>query len=153
MKLAHATEYAIRVIVESSSETVPMCEVVIAGVATKAVLEGAILKAALKWDDYVVLFISNDVPFEDSLNIYLLDRRLNVLDSASMYAAYSTGIFSNLDLSQADIVRFHFLGEGTWTLKLFPKKQFAIPGLYSPLGVHRPFAFFRRFQLSVRSDG
>jgi hypothetical protein len=66
-----------------------------------------------------------------------------------MYFMYSTGVFSDLDLSDADIVRFRFLGEKIWTLKLFPQKRFAIPIVSAPLGVHRPFALYRRFQLSA----
>lgn len=72
------------------------------------------------------------------------------MDYALMYAAYSTGIFSNLDLSEANTVRFHFLGENAWTLRVFSKKQFVIPMLGSALGVHRPFAFFRWLQISAQ---
>ncbi|MYM41079.1 hypothetical protein [Duganella qianjiadongensis] len=150
MKLVHAPDFSIRRVVESSSETVPISEVIIAGAATGKLLEGAVFEAALRWNDYVLIFLTNDVPFEDSLNIYLLDRHLNVVDYALMYAAYSTGIFSRLDLSEANTARFHFLGESTWTLRLFSRKQFFLPILGSPLGVHRPFTFFHCFQISTQ---
>lgn len=63
------------------------------------------------------MFITDDVPFEEGLNIYLLDQQLNVADYARMYFGYSTGIFSDLDLTEDDTVRFRFLGEKIWTLK------------------------------------
>ncbi|WP_373991259.1 hypothetical protein [Duganella sp. BuS-21] len=149
MKLVHAPGYSIRVITPSTSDTEPVCEVTVAGAATSTVLDGAVLEAALTWKEYVLLFLTNDVPFEDTLNIYLLDRHLNVADYARMYFMYSTGIFSHLDLTEDDTVRFEFLGEMTWTLKLFPEKKFAIPIVSAPLGVHRPHTFFQRFQLSA----
>lgn len=149
MKLVHAPDYSIRVITESTSDAEPMCEVIIAGAATGKVLQGAVFEAALRWNEYTLLFLTNDVPFEDTLNIYLLDQHLNIADYARMYFIYSTGIFSDLDLTEADTVRFRFLGEMTWKLKLFPEKRFAIPIFSAPLGVHRPFAFSQRFQLSA----
>lgn len=65
-------------------------------------------EAALRWNDYVLLFLTDDVPFEETLNIYLLDKDLNVIDLARMYFMYATGIFSDLDLSEPDTVRFRF---------------------------------------------
>lgn len=149
MKLLHAPNYTIRVIRESTSEDVPLCEVMIAGAPTGKILQGAVLAAALRWQDYVLLFITDDVPFEEGLNIYLLDPELNVTDYARMYFMYSTGVFSNLDLTQDDMVRFHFLGEKVWTLTLFARRKFALPLMAPRLGVHRPLSFFRRFQLSA----
>jgi hypothetical protein len=149
MKLVHAPDYSIRVITPSTSDTEPVCEVIVAGAATSIVLEGAVLEAALTWKEYLLLFLTNDVPFEDTLNIYLLDAHLNVTDYARMYYIYSTGIFSHLDLTEDDTVRFEFLGEMTWTLKLFSEKKFAVPVVSAPSGVHRPLTFFQRFQLSA----
>lgn len=148
MKLLHAPNYSIRTITPSTSDAEPTCEVIVAGTATGRVLQGAVFEAALKWNEYTLLFLTDDVPFEDTLNIYLLDQHLNVEDYARMYFMYSTGIFSDLDLTENDTVRFRFLGEKVWTVRLFAEKKFVIPIVSDPLGVHRPFKFFRRFQLS-----
>lgn len=150
MRLLHSPKYAIRVITPSTSDAEPTCEVVIAGVPTGKVLQGAVFEAALKWNEYTLLFLTDDVPFEDTLNIYLLDQHLNVEDYARMYFMYSTGIFSDLDLTENDSVSFSFLGQKIWTLKLFPENRFVIPIISDPLGVHRPFGLSRRFQLSGR---
>ncbi|MBV7538994.1 hypothetical protein KW842_24805 [Duganella sp. sic0402] len=151
MKLLHTPAYSIRVITLSDADTVPLCEIIMAGKATGVILQGAVFEAALKWHDYTLLFLTNDVPFEDTLNIYLLDRDLNVADYARMYFMYATGIFSDLDLTEADTVRFNFLGEKRWILKLFSQKRFFVPVASSALEVHRPFTFFRRFQLSAQA--
>lgn len=148
MKLALATDYSIRLIKEGTSDEAPLCEVMISEAATGKILEGAVFKAALKWHEYILLFVTDDVPFEEGLNIYLLDSMLNVVDSAKMYFMYSTGIFSNLDLSQDDTVRFQFFGDEVSILRLYDKKKFAIPFLSTPLGVHHQLTFFRRFEIS-----
>lgn len=148
MKLTPAPDYSIRLIKEGTSDEAPLCEVMISGVATEKILEGAVFEAALKWHDHILLFITDDVPFEEGLNIYLLDAMLNVIDSAKMYFMYSTGIFSSLDLSEDDTVRFQFFGDEVSMLRLYEKKKFAVPILSTPLGVHHRLAFFRRFEIS-----
>lgn len=76
-----------------------------------------------------------------------MDADLNVADSARMYFIYSPGMFSDLDLTQPDTVRFRFFAEIVWTLKLFSQRRFVLPIISYPRGVHRPSAFFRMFQI------
>lgn len=148
MKLTHAPNFSIRVITPSASDTIPKSEILIAGVPTGKIVDGAVFEAALRWDEYALLFLTDDVPFEDTLNIYLLDAALNIVDWARMYFMYSTGVFSNLDLTQKNTVRFCFFAERIWELKLFPEKRFALPRIFDPIGVSRPLKFFRMFQLN-----
>ncbi|SHN44167.1 hypothetical protein SAMN05192549_12063 [Duganella sacchari] len=150
MKLTHAPGYSIRVITPPTSEVAPTSELIIEGKPTGRILGGAVFEAALNWNDYVLLFLTDDVPFEDTLNIYVLDENLEVVDSARMFYIYSTGVFSALDLTEPDTVRFRFFGGTLWTLKLFPEKRFALPIVSGTLGVSRPFTFFRLFQLHSR---
>jgi hypothetical protein len=133
-----------------TSDMAPTSEIIAGGVPTGKVVDGAIFEAALRWNEYVLLFLTDDVPFEDGLNIYLLDANLDIVDSAHMFFIYSTGIFSDLDLTQSDTVRFCFFGGIVWTLKLFHKKTFALPIISDPRGVSRPFTFFRRFRIYGR---
>ena len=102
MKLIPAAEYSIRVITPPTPELTPQSEIMVAGVPTGKVIAGAILTAALRWGQFVLLFLTDDVPFEDTLRMYLLDQDLTVVDSARMGAMYSTGIFSALDLTEPD---------------------------------------------------
>lgn len=148
MKLIHAPEYSIRLITPATPELTPQSEIMVAGMPTGKVIAGAILRAALRWGEYVLLFLTDDVPFEDTLRMYLLDRDATVLDSARMAGMYSTGIFSDLDLTEPDAVRFQFFDGIVWTLTLLPKKEFAIPIISDPIGVSRPFGFSRMIRLS-----
>lgn len=147
VKLLPSSDYTIRVIVPSTPDAAPTSEIIVAGVPTGRTIGGAVLKAALRWNEYVLLFLTDDVPFEETLSIYLLDADLMVVDSARMYFIYSTGIFSDLDVTQPDTVRFRFFEGIVWILKLFPKKTFVLPVISDPRGVSRPFTFFRMFQI------
>lgn len=101
----------------------------------------------MRWHGNVLLFLTADVPFEESLSIYLLDADLNVIDSAQMYHMYGTGVFSDLDITQPDTARFRFFGGIIWTLKLFSGPTFALPFVSDPPSVHRPFGFMRTFRI------
>lgn len=148
MKLIHAPEFSIRVITPPSPEMTPRSEILIAGTPAQKVVAGAVLQAALRWRDYVLIFLTEDIPFEDALHVYLLNRDLTVVDSARLGAMYSTGIFSDLDVTQPDTVRFRFFDGIVWTLTLLSKEEFAIPIVSEPKGVSRPFKFFRRIRLT-----
>lgn len=152
MKLHVAHNISIHLVTPSTSEVLPTSEIYIAGVATGKILEGAALEAALTWRDSILLFLTNDVPFEETLNIYLLDENLKLLDLARMYYIYATGVFSALDLTQEDTVRFSFYSGKVWTLRLLPKQIFALPIINDPAGVHRPFRLFRRFLLEGQNQ-
>ena len=147
MKLVHAPDYSVRLSASWEPDAGPTSELLISGRPTGVTVAGAVYEAALKWDEYILLFLTDDILFEDGLNIHLLDKNFNVVDSAHLAFIYTTGIFSDLDLTQADSVRFCFFGGMVWTLKLFRKKRFALPIISDPLGVSRPFKFSRMFQI------
>ncbi|WP_156368566.1 hypothetical protein [Duganella sp. Leaf61] len=149
MNLTSADHYALRTITPSTSEQVPSSELMISGKPTGKVLDGAVLEAALAWGDLLLLFITDDVPYEEGLRIVLLDRDLNTLDSALIVAMYSTGVFSDLDLTAADTVRFRFFGGLVYTLTLLPQASFAFPFFSDPSAVWRPFKWTRRFRIDA----
>jgi hypothetical protein len=131
----------------SSPEEVPRCEIVLNRGRTGVTLDGAILEAALSWRDYFLIFLTDNIPHEDSLRIYLLDANLTVVDSASMGGMYVTGAFADLRLCPPDVVRFRFFGEVEWELMLLGERTFALPGVFGTVGVSRPFRCYRWFEL------
>lgn len=150
MNLTPTSNYALRTIEPSSSEQTPSSELLISGTPTGKVLDGAVLEAALLWGDLSLLFITDDVPFEEGLRIVLLDKDFNTLDSALLVAMYSTGVFSHLDLSEADTVRFRFFRGLLYTLTLLPQASFALPFFSDPSAVWRRFKWTRRFRLDAQ---
>lgn len=117
------------------------------GVLTGAHLQGAILEAAVEWEGKIVAFLTDDMPTEDSLRIYLLDSRLRILDWAKLGAMYSTGAFSALELHPPNCMRFQFFGGTTWELILASTPKLAFPLLSDPRGVCRPWRLHRHLQL------
>ncbi|MRX10721.1 hypothetical protein GJ697_23080 [Pseudoduganella sp. FT25W] len=152
MKLISTSDYTVRLVTPPNDKTNPQCEVMLNGAPTGTIVDGAILEAALKWHEYTLLFLTDDIPFEDALRIYLLDEKFNVMDSAQIMWIYATGIFSHLDLSQPDAVSFRFFADLNWTLTLLPERAFALPIISDPLSVSRPFKFYRRFRISNKQS-
>lgn len=124
-------------------------EILLNGERTGKTLDGAILEAALRWKELILVFATDAVLYEDTLHIYLLDTNLNVLDQASMGGLYVTGTFSLVDIILPDTVRFMFFGGIVWSLKLLDHKTLRFPLLCDPHGVSRPLGFYRRFSLKA----
>lgn len=123
----------------------PFSELLVDGQPSGQVIKGAVLEAAVQWHGHHVLFLTDDVPYEEALRIVLLDERWQVLDEAELGAAYSTGSFSDLTLLPPDMLRFRFIGDTDWTVRLLNHQQFRLPWVSEPRGVSRRFRFGRRF--------
>ena len=110
MNATPSCNYTLRTIQPPTSDQTAYSELMMAGAPTGKVLDGVILEAALTWGPYLLLFVTDDVPYEEILHIYLLDKDLNTQDTAWLGAMYCTGVFSDLDAAGANTVRFRFFG-------------------------------------------
>ena len=140
-----AQQITLRPVAEATETAPPTSEIVLNGTPTGRRIEGATLEAAVEWNSSYLLFVTDDVPHEEMLRIVLLDRELDVLDTALIGGPYSTGSFSALELHAPDTVKFRFIGGSPWTVELRPTSSFRLPLISEPRGVHRPFGFSRRF--------
>lgn len=140
-----AEELTIRFHDEGNDETEPTSEILIAGKPTGKYITGAVLEAAVSWNDFYLLFMTNDVPDEEMLGVLLLDNRLEKIDSVTIGAPYSTGSFSSLALLPPNRISFHFIGDCTWEIELLSQPGFRIPFFSEPSGVWRSFGFNRHF--------
>jgi len=122
-------------------------EILLDGQSTGKLIEGAYLEAAFRWNGRLLLLATDNIPNEETLRIYLLDGELNMLDWARLGAMYSTGHLSALEAVQPDILRFRFIGETAWTIRLLPAPVFRLPVMYDPRGVRRPLRLWRAFEL------
>ena len=145
MSIRRATELTIRRVDAGGELDIPTSEVLIDGVPRGTLVSGAVLEAALAFGDRYLLFMTNDIPFEETLSIHLLDWRLYLLDSAFLGAPYSTGSFSNLDIAGPSTVRFRFIGDTTWSVEVLPRPVFRMPFVPEARGVRRRFGFARHF--------
>lgn len=120
------------------------------GEDTGTVVPGVVLEAQLALNGGWLLFTTHDIPFEEGLDITLLDGSCAITDAAALFGAYTTGVFRNLVIVSDDTVVFDFFGQRSWRVRLFDKPQFRLPlpWLVEPVGVHRKFGFSRRFAVS-----
>ena len=140
-----ADELTIKRVAPPDERDVPKSEISIEGKPTGKFVPGAFLEAAVQYDDFYLLFMTDDIPYEEALRILFLDKTLKILDSALLGGPYSTGWFSALSLEEPNTIRFRFIGDTTWSIELLSRPRFRIPFLAEPPGVHRPFGFFRHF--------
>ncbi|MFO7177226.1 MAG: hypothetical protein DIU78_000880 [Pseudomonadota bacterium] len=133
---------------QTNEDEPPRSQILVDGVPTGKLVAGAVLEGAVQWGSFRVLFTTDDVPFEDQLTIVLLDRDLRELDSARIGAPYATGTFSELTLIEPDTIRFRFIGDTLWTVRLLSRPQLRVPFVSEPPGVHRRFGFSRHFVVS-----
>lgn len=140
-----ATEVSTRPIEGSTDTSPPASEILVDDTPTGAVVGGAFLEAAIRCNEVFLLFMTDDTPFEEFLSIHLLDGHWQLLDSARLGAAYSTGSFSALRLTPPDSVRFRFIGDTDWTVEMLRRPGFRLPFVGDAPGVSRAIGFSRHF--------
>jgi hypothetical protein len=145
MGMRIAAELTTRRIHGTGEGEVPSSEVLVDGTPTGKRVSGAVLEAAVQWEDRYLLFMTDDAPFEEVLGIHLLDDQHSVLDSAFIGGPYSTGSFSSLELREPNTIRFRFIGDTTWDVELLSRPRLRIPFISEPPGVWRPLRLTRHF--------
>lgn len=147
MNLLTSSQFSLKLARPFTDQNMPQSEIFVNGESTGKLIAGAILEAAVEWRDYYLVFITDDIPNEESLRIYLFDSSLNLVDSATLGAMYSTGSFGQLKLLQPNVLRFEFFGDTTWEVELLDRQELALPLVTDPKGVRRPLSFHRRFRI------
>lgn len=135
---------------QETEDDEPLSELLLNGRPSGQILKGAVLEAAVQWHGHHLLFLTDDMPYEEALRIVLVNEQWQVVDEAELGAAYATGSFSDLVLLPPDRVSFRFIGDTDWTLRLLTRKQFRLPWVSEPRGVSRRFGFGRRFVVDGR---
>jgi hypothetical protein len=146
MKILLDTELSVAPMIASTEASVPKSEIMLNGLSSGKFVTGAILETALKWNEFYLLFTTDDIPFEDTLSISFFDKQLNLLDIATLGGMYTTGSFSLVDLIEPNTISFRFIGDTDWHIKLFSRPFFMLPFLFEPTGIYRkwkPLHYFK----------
>ncbi len=151
MKTLEEHQFSTRLSPDDYDEEIETCKsrVFIKNAHTDCIIDGAILESCIKCDEYYLVFMSEDIPYEDSLHISLLDKNLTILDQASLSWIYTTGTFKLIALNEPDTVVFSFFDKLVWCIKCLPEKQFYVPFFTEPRGTHRKRGFHRHFKISA----
>lgn len=108
---------------------------------------GCVLEAAVQCPAGWLLFLTDDVPFEESLSIHLLGAHGQRLDSARIGVPYATDMFSGLRLLPPGAVQFRFLADAPWTLRLHARPVWRMPVWPRVAGVSRGWGWRRWFDV------
>lgn len=129
------------------ADQAPRSRLLMAGQETAAIIPGAVLEGAADTGDGWFLFTTDDVPYEESLNICLLDRQFRQLDRVTLAWPYGTGVFHHLRVLSPRSLHFEFFEDRPWTLELLDGAVWRLPLLSEPRGVWRAFGFRRHFRI------
>jgi len=134
--------------VSEATDTSQACsEVLMSGKSTGITIEGKILEAAIQVDGHrYLLFVTDDVIFEELLTILLFDSAQGIVDAITIGHAYASGYLENLEVS-ADSVKFTFIGNLTWTVKVLTSPTLKLP-FSDPPGVSRPLKLIKHIDIS-----
>lgn len=115
----------LNIIQEISEYQQTLCEMVIDHKPSNILIRGKILERAVSVDENrYVIFTTDEVIFEESLNIYLIELGKGVVDQLFIGQAYQTDIFSGLKIVNESSLSFSFLG--SWTLEVYAKAKLGI---------------------------
>ncbi|EPE7488656.1 hypothetical protein ACSMAF_000669 [Cronobacter universalis] len=124
-------------------------EVVLNGNNTGIIVPGEILEATVQVNEQrYVLFLTDDVIFEESLTIALIDLRGGIKEVVRVGNEYATGYFEALSVT-ADSISFRFIGEYLWTVTVSDTPRFRLPFVSDPQGVKRDTGFKKYINISV----
>lgn len=146
MQQLPSAEVSLRLASPWSDQALARSSIMENGKDTGQIITGEVLEASVRWNDCTLLFVTDGIPFEDRLRIYLYSAGWKLLDSASIGAMYSTGRFTDLELAPPHRARFQFIDGMRWTLELLENGAMSLP-FAEPKGVSRPLGLIRRFTL------
>jgi hypothetical protein len=127
---------------------VPFCEILNNGTPTGRIITGAVLEAALVTDKFYILFLTDDVPFEESLTIHMVRHDFEHMDTAALIRPYGSGALEGLSVADEHNATFLFYDDRTVCLEVLDRWQWRVPFVPELFGVMRPLGFRRHFRLS-----
>ncbi|VTP12284.1 hypothetical protein PUATCC27989T_00070 [Phytobacter ursingii] len=133
-------------------------EVLLAAKETGITVPVQVLEAAVQVDDIrLLLFLTDDTPYEEMLNIALIELNVGVKEILTLGGAYLTGSFADLHIL-ANAVEFRFIGDTTWRVEIPAAPFMSLPFVGDPRGVSRPLALRHYIKITAspapaRADG
>ncbi|PWF21448.1 hypothetical protein [Corticimicrobacter populi] len=117
--------------VVSHKDGVPRCVVTLPTGAVTTVLFGRQLDACVATPLHYILFLSNDLIYDERLHIYLVDTQATVLDQARLGALDTAAFLSELTMDSAERIQFSFFGGDCWEILLHETPRSVWNSLFS----------------------
>lgn len=122
---------------EATDVSQAQSDVVLNGRSTGIIVPGQVLEAAIQVNEQrFILFLTDDIIFEESLTIALIDVHDGLKEIVHLGNEYSTGTFADLQVTD-DSVDFRFIGDYIWILKVSDSPRLRLPFVSDPKGVKR----------------
>lgn len=87
-------------------------------------LPGSLLERQFRLNDgRLLLFATDDTPYEETLRIYLLSTQGNLLDRLEFGAAYVTGVLEDIEVLDDTKVAFEFVHRERCTITVLDKPR------------------------------
>lgn len=146
MKLTDSISLSVVKEAQRLSET--QCEIILEEKNTDIIVSGKKLEAAVRvTDTRFLLFTTDDIVYEESLNIFYIDTQSGVIESLFLGGEYVTGTFENLSVNK-NSASFSFIGDTTWTVQVLPTPSLRLP-FSDPRGVSRPMRLRKYIDISA----
>ncbi|MCU6166624.1 hypothetical protein [Enterobacter roggenkampii] len=124
-------------------------DVVLNGKSTGIIVPGQVLEAAVQVNEQrYILFLTDDIIFEESLTIALIDVHDGLKEIVRLGNEYSTGTFADLQVTD-DSVDFKFIGDYIWTLTVSDSPRLRLPFVSDPKGVKRESGLTKYITISA----
>ncbi len=137
----YQTDISIKEIPNPSSTEPLYNYLTINGHRVETPIEGALLQATLQVGDRYLVFVTDGVPHEDGLWVYLIDEHYQVIDKIWFFVMYSSGVFSDMQIKSHDTVTFSFFKDDRWQLTVHQDKKRQIPWVWKQFCAHRKLSF------------
>ncbi|MGK0273541.1 MAG: hypothetical protein ACI88H_004222 [Cocleimonas sp.] len=128
---------------ESDSIKEPLVQLILKGKKVGPPIKGAYLEKqyCISGLGYL-LFLTDDVPYEETLRIYLVNENAEVVDGLEFGSSMATGTLEIVDVENEDSIVFSFIHEALCKLQVLKTAQWCKPLIFTP-GVQRSGAFKR----------
>jgi hypothetical protein len=137
---------------EATDVSQAQSNVALDGENTGITVPGLVLEAAVQINEQrYILFLTDDVVFEESLTVALIDINDGVKEILRLGNEYSTGSFEELSVT-ADSINFRFIGDYLWTIKTTHSPRLRLPFGSDPKGVKRETGLKRYMTISASPD-
>lgn len=127
----------------------PRSRIVYNNMSTPSFIHGVVLEAAVETEFGVLLFLTEDCPFEDGLHIYFLNHSMKPLDHVTVSWQYCTGYFDDLKFESSSSLMFSFMCEPLWRLTLLDRPTLCAPILSESFIARRWFKLRRYMRLEL----
>lgn len=149
IKMEEVITLSLSEVSEATDTSQAHSEVLIGGNSTGITILGKVLEAAIRVDERrYLLFVTDDIIFEEMLKLLLLDLAQGIIvEELTIGGAYDSGHFEALKISPRS-ASFRFIGDTIWTVKVSASPTLKLP-FSDPGGVNRPMGLRKYIDITA----